>query len=503
MRILFAVQVLAVVGLLRNLLKKKNRETKLAWSTFRMAMQTGKSIGWELGIAGGGGFLFGDLRSFFGIPSDSHTASLQEFFNYIHPEDRQRVTQTVADARQNHHPYSVEFRIGLHGQAARWVEARGEFQYAPGGTPTRMLGLAFDVTERRAQAERAVRESEGRFRLIAEAAPVAIWMSDIKNTCVYANQRWIELTGGSFEGKAGNSWRENIHPEDLGRYQEKTTEGFNRREPFRVEYRLRQHDGEFIWIIDSGTPRFNTDVSFAGYIGSAVDINEIKLAEQVLSTMSRKLIEAHEAERAWIAAELHDDIGQRLALQALKFRNLESAIAVSQPALSKDVEQLRHQLESLGNDTQLLSRTLHPSKLRYLGLAKTAESFCKQLSTKTAEINFQAENIPKDLPEGVSLCLYRVLQEALQNAIKHSGSQRFEVALRGGSDEVRLSVHDSGIGFDPALAVKGEGIGIHSMKERLKLVNGSLSIDSQPHHGTTIHARVPLDSRRKARGTSG
>jgi signal transduction histidine kinase len=114
------------------------------------------------------------------------------------------------------------------------------------------------------------------------------------------------------------------------------------------------------------------------------------------------------------------------------------------------------------------------------------------------QIDLHSENIPKDLSQEISLCVFRVLQEALQNAIKHSGSRRFQVSLSRTSNEIFLTVHDSGIGFDPVEAIKGRGLGLTSMKERLKLVDGELSIESQLRAGTTIHVRVPLTSRTRS-----
>jgi signal transduction histidine kinase len=129
----------------------------------------------------------------------------------------------------------------------------------------------------------------------------------------------------------------------------------------------------------------------------------------------------------------------------------------------------------------------------YLGLAAAAAGFCKELSDRqVVRIDFHCEGVPNEVPKEISLCLYRVVEEALQNAIRHSSSPDFEVSLRGESNEIRLTVRDWGIGFDPEAAVKGRGLGLVSMKERLKLVGGDLSIESQPQHGTTIHARVPL-----------
>jgi len=157
---------------------------------------------------------------------------------------------------------------------------------------------------------------------------------------------------------------------------------------------------------------------------------------------------------------------------------------------------IRHaiqQASDLGSEMRALSHRLHAPNLDYFGLEAAASAYSNELAEQhKVEISFHSENIPRDLPRDVSLCLFRILQEALQNAIKHSGSQHFRVLLKGGNNKIELVVHDTGTGFELEQAFKGRGIGLSSMKERLKLVNGKVSIDSKLGRGTTIHARVPL-----------
>jgi PAS domain S-box-containing protein len=348
-----------------------------------------------------------------------------------------------------------------------------------------------DITERKKILEK-LRESEERFRLVANAVPVMIWMAGPDKLCTYFNQPWLTFTGRPIQLEIGNGWMEHVHPEDLRTCLDTYTNAFDRRESFGMEYRLRRHDGEFRWVIDLGVPRFNRDGSFAGYIGSCLDVTERKQTEEALSRVSRRLIEAHEEERTRIARELHDDINQRVALLAANLERLKQHLPASEVQANRGIEEARAYVSDLGSDIQALSHRLHSSKLEYVGLDAAASGFCRELSEqKGVEIAFHSHNIPKKLPQEISLCLFRVLQEALHNAVKHSGAQQFEVSLNGSPTEIQLSVHDAGIGFDLEEAFSGRGLGLASMKERLKLVAGKLSIDSRPKSGTTIQASVP------------
>src|SRR5262249_23142441 len=182
------------------------------------------------------------------------------------------------------------------------------------------------------------------------------------------------------------------------------------------------------------------DGTCAGYIGSCIDITAKKVAEETLSTVNQRLIQAHEKERARIARELHDDINQRVALLAVNLDGLKQRLPASATELKREIETASKQAEELGSDGQALSHRLQSWKLGYLGLAAAASSLCKEFSDRTGvKIEFTSENIPK-LPEEVSVCLFRVLQEALQNATKHSGSQQFQVSIRCAANQIALTV---------------------------------------------------------------
>jgi len=358
------------------------------------------------------------------------------------------------------------------------------------GIPFMMLAA---LVEERKDTAQALRESEARFRLLADSAPVLIWMSDTNKLCSYFNKPWLNFTGRSIDAELGNGWSERVHPKDLQRCLETYTQAFDRRDGFRMEYRLRRHDGEYRWLLDIGVPRFSQDRSFVGYIGVGIDVTERKLAEEALGDVSRKLVAVQEEERKRIARDLHDDINQRLAMLAVEMDQTKDDPPNSPSELIQRLHELRQRLTEVSTGVQSISHQLHSPQLEYLGIVAAMKSFCKEFSIRQAvEIDFKNDDIPQPLPPEVSLCLFRVLQEALHNAAKHSSVRHFEVRLSYSTSQVELTVADRGTGFDAEAAMKKGRLGLVSMRERVRLVNGTLVVDSKPMAGTTIRARVPV-----------
>jgi len=359
------------------------------------------------------------------------------------------------------------------------------------------------VVEEHKQAVKALHEGERRFRLVANTVPSMIWMSGPDRLRNYFNQPWLEFTGQPLEAQLANGWSKRVHADDLPAYVEAYTRAFDKREPFKMQYRLRRHDGEYRWVFDIGVPRFDagSECSFVGYIGSCIDITDRKIAEEALAEVGGRLIEAHDQERTCIAKELHDDINQRIALLAIELEQLKRNLPASAVVPHTHLREVRHHVSDLSTDIHALSHRLHSSTLEYLGVAAAMDSFCKEFSVQQeVEIDFRHAGVPRNVPKEISLCLFRVLQEATQNAVRHSGVRHFKVDLRGTAEEIRFSVSDSGVGFDPVVAMAGRGLGIISMQERVRRVNGEFRIDSREGHGTTVYARVPVRSRVKQEG---
>jgi PAS domain S-box-containing protein len=350
---------------------------------------------------------------------------------------------------------------------------------------------AADLIER-VRAEAALRVREEQFRSIADTAPVIVWMSDVSKDCTYLNETWVKVTGQPFDAALGNGWMDRIHPGDVAQCWDSYTRAFERRESFQMDFRLRRYDGEYRWMVSTGAPQYHRDGSFAGYVGFAIDVTEHRLAAEALATIHQRLIDAQEEERSRIARELHDDIGQRLAELSIDLSAQVRAVDAAVKVDRHKIEKAREKVMSLATDVQELSHRLHPARLEYLGIAASADALCREVSRDRAvAITFHAESVPEGVSRTVAVCLYRVLQEALQNAIKHSGAPKIDVTLRGGVDHIELIVHDFGAGFEVS-TTEGRGLGLTSMKERARASGGRLTILSEPQHGTTIHASVPL-----------
>jgi signal transduction histidine kinase len=248
-------------------------------------------------------------------------------------------------------------------------------------------------------------------------------------------------------------------------------------------------------MVDLGVPRFEADGTFRGYIGSCVDVTDRKLSEQSLEELSGRLITAQEEERTRIARELHDDFSQRLALQGIGLAQLWKKLPESEMEERAKVQDLLKRNQEISSDMHTLSHQLHSSKLEHVGLAPALMGLCEELSAKfQIHIEFTERGVGSKIPKDVALCLFRVAQEALGNVVKHSQAKQAQVELSGTNNAIRLRTVDAGVGFDPDVRSAHAGIGLVSMRERLRLVRGTLSIRSAPRRGTEILAVLPLSA---------
>jgi PAS domain S-box-containing protein len=352
-----------------------------------------------------------------------------------------------------------------------------------------IIGLLWQ-RRRKQKAEASLSESEKRFRALAATTPSLLWICDADGNVTYLSDRRINFTGRDAEAGFADAWTAFVHPDDVQNVLTANSRALEHQQGVSKEYRLRRRDGVYRWMLDVAVPRLNADGSFAGFIGSATDVTDQKLAQEALERMGGKLIEAQEKERSRIARELHDDICQRLALLSLEVELLNQGFEGPAKAGFADIQR---RCTEIASDVQALSHQLHSSKLDYLGLEAALRSCCEEFSSKyDVVVEFKPENVPVRLPGDVSLCLFRVAQEALQNAMKYSGVHQFSVHLRATAEQIRLEVSDAGVGFNVETAMRNGGLGLISMPERVHLVKGVFTVESKVNAGTRIVATIPL-----------
>jgi len=262
--------------------------------------------------------------------------------------------------------------------------------------------------------------------------------------------------------------------------------------PYELDLEAIRSDGTRIWLTSRGEAVVDGSGHPLYLRGTIQDITDRKLSEEALFAMSGRLITAQEEERARIARELHDDLSQRMALLQIALEQFKQGM----PGLSsQDQQQLSNIAEmaaEVSSDIHSLSHQLHPTRLDTLGLVDSLKGFCREFSLQyKLPVQFLHTDIPGQIPNDVTLCLFRIVQEALRNVVKHSGATEAEVELSGNDDELDLCVSDSGQGFNLESLKGVVGLGLISMRERVRLVGGHLSIESNPSHGTRIRVRIP------------
>jgi PAS domain S-box-containing protein len=411
-------------------------------------------------------------------------------------ESWERLRTVVNEALRNGTPYEIDLEMIRADGSTCWVTASGEAEQDPMGRVVQLRGTVQDITERK-HAQEALRESEERLRLAAEAGRMYAFEWDRESDVIVRSAEFAHILGldNQTNETTCKEMLDSVHPDDRGRVVAATEACTPENPSYRVQYRVIRPDGSLVWLEKNAHAFFDRKKFMYRVIGMVADITERKAAEEAVSGLSRRLIEAQEAERARIARDLHDDIGQRLALTLVTLEQLKTATN-SQNGVSDKIDELRRQIAGVSRGVHNLSHQLHSATLRHLGVARAIRGFCGELSEQqSVEINYSYDNVPGNVTPEISLCLFRVVQEALHNAVKYSRVRRFDVELRGTCDAISLVVRDSGVGFDPNILRKGNGgLGLVSMQERLKLVNGHLSIDSRINRGTVVRARVPLSA---------
>lgn len=423
------------------------------------------------------------------------------------------------------------------GADGAWIEEIGGFVYDHRATPLRdksdrvvgLIGIATDITNR-VRAEQALRESEQRFRLVADSAPVMLWMTDANARCTFLNQPWLSFTGLSSNEELGSAWLDSIHPEDKSRYLDSYLSSVAARKSFKIEYRIRRADGEYRWILDTGVPRFLSADSleegkeegkekgkFAGYIGSCVDITHRFQAEEDMRYALAKEKELSELKSNFISITSHE------------FKTPLTTIVFSLDLLRKYIQKQRYQqtkkhigrienavnqMTNLLEDVLLIGRS-EAGKLEFKPAPLNLDRFCQNLLEEIQQglganhtLVFSS-NIESSVSAQMDEKLLRhIFSNLLSNGVKYSpeGSP-VQLTLTYKKGQVILQVEDQGIGIPPedqerlfelfhraknVGTIPGSGLGLAIVKRSVEVHGGTIYAQSSLGCGTTFTVTLPL-----------
>jgi len=423
-------------------------------------------------------------------------AELSQFYT---AESWERLRKAIEEARTAGTPSELDLEMLRPDGTTKWIRARREVQRASNGQIIQLHGTVQDITEWEL-AETALRESEARFHDLFRDAGVGMIVVSPDGHFLAANDTFCGYLGYTEQELLQMTVQEVTQPEDWLQFSAKLSEALATGASFRrFEKRCRHKSGRTVYTESSaslirarsGEPRY--------FVGEVLDITERKHAEEVLTSVNQRVIEAQEQEAARIARDLHDDINQQLTILMIGMEMMRKRASFPADELRDQITELSKQAEKISSGVRSISHRLHSSELEYLGIVAAMKGHCKEAARQhKVQIDFSHDEVSPTISYETSLCLFRVLQEALHNAVKHSGVGRFEVHLYETPKGIGLIVSDSGVGFDPEAVINQSGLGLVSMRERLRLAQGTLSIGTKPGEGTRIDAFVPTNGKAQA-----
>ena len=431
-----------------------------------------------------------------GFRDDNTLETLQEWSARIHPEDRQGVLKTLESYLAGTNPeFWVEYRIQRKDGKYMWVLDRGVAIFNDAGRAVRIVGAETDITWRK-EAEEVLRRREHEFRTLADNVPAFFSYIDRDQRYRFVNKRYEALFGRSNEEVVGLPVSDLLGPEGYAKvrpYLEKALTG----EPLSFEYDLSIPGASAHYLSAQYVPDRDERGQVVGLFVLAADVTALKSSEAALRELSVRLLQVQEEERRRIARDLHDDVTQRLAALTLELHAM-GRLAVEpgrSPVLASRLKELSASAGRLTTDVQQLAHHLHPSILEHAGLEAAVREQVDEFAAHTGlSVELLTREVPHPIPLEPATCLYRVLQESLQNVRKHANATNVLVRLLRTGHGLGLCVHDDGCGIKNVdLAGRTQGLGLTSMTERLGMLKGTFRLRTKPGDGTEIHAWVPLE----------
>lgn len=456
-------------------------------------------------------FMSRNVNAVIGYSPSDFTKDADFWLNHIHPDDRpavvQKITELISQGK-----IVTEYRFQHADGSYRWMRDEERLVRDENGTPLDVVGSWIDITKEK-EARLALQASENRYRALAEAGKDIIFIVDRDNRFEYVNRNLASALNVSAEQLIGMDTA-NFFPEPIAeRHKANQEMVFQTGDALLVEEVNKFPMGER-WMSTWLVPMKNEADQVISVLGVARDITRLKsiekelldtnnLLEKRVAARTVKLLDSHdklrllasaiihtqEDERRRVSRELHDEAGQSLVGLKMRIDQLFSEIPGDQVEIRKKISKVSEELSTTMRDIRALAHGLRPTALDVAGLNVALSGLCQELSEQShLNIFYDGFELPR-LPDEISITLYRFVQEALTNIIKHASASTIHVHPYVSPTSIEVVVSDDGLGFDPAAV--GTATGLHYMEERLGLLDGRLDIVTLPGQGTTLHAFIP------------
>lgn len=404
--------------------------------------------------------------------------------------------------------YIREYRIRRRDGEIIWIQDRGQIVCGPDGRVDYVSGVFFDITEQR-HAEEALRESEARFASFMRHLPGTAIMRDLKGRYLFANEAWERLQRRSRQDWEGKTIAE-VWPSPMAaQFYEGDLKVIAQGKPVQSIEEIPQEDGIHNWLVNKfPIPDKDGRPALIGAVGIDITLRRraeeaLRESEQRLRFLTSQLLSAQERERKRISMELHDELGQSLAVLKLQIRAVERGLGDEQQDLKARCVELLLYLDGVIDDIRRLSRDLSPAILEDLGLQSALKYLINEVSRHyTVSHAFEVEDLDQLFPAEAQIIIYRIFQECLTNISRHAGATEVSIAVKEHEGLISLTIEDNGAGFDPALVLArratARGLGLAALDERARMLGGTLDIQSQPGIGARVTCVIPADRGLKA-----
>ncbi|MBV8732253.1 MAG: PAS domain-containing protein [Acidobacteriia bacterium] len=511
-RLIEAVTHTAAIAIIRH---RESEALRASEERLRLAVSVGDVGIWEWDSKTDLLTWSDSMKKIFGWPIEEGTKiNRVMFLNAVHPDDRPRLEAQGPDRGTERGDHKLEFRLLQPDGSERWVLGLGRRQYDAAGNPSRMIGVAIDITLLK-HATEEIQRREAQLNTAQHIAQLGSFEWDVASNRVYRSAELCRIFGLTSEEFAPTfeAYLHRVHPEDRDRTRGIVEHAFRDCTPFAHEERIVRGDGAIRTLFSRGEWIVNEIGEPVKLVGTCQDITERKQieerlqaahdalakeleervrAEDQIRALSAVLINAQEEERSRVAREIHDDLSQQIAAASIALSNLKKRIPQESGELRQQSERIREKLTHLAEGLRRLSHDLHPAILQHGGLAAALEGYCSEISELgRIKASLETRGSFEGVPPAVSLCVFRVAQEALRNVVRHSKVAKAQVTLSHSDGFVRLTVSDDGVGFHVQTGTRSAGLGLISIKERARLVNGTVEIRSQPNRGTTVILSIP------------